>query len=537
MRRGGSPATAFRVTLLVLCSVLSVLSDERTFAALPIALLAAFAFASERVAPVRRHPVLAAIAEALFIGATVAVTGGAQSPMLPYLLAPGLAMGLSGTWRQVVVTTVAAAAGLLGGRAIQELRDETPRFFAGDDFAVTAGQWVLLGLAFGLIAGWAQRLVVQESPDIADRYGEARRLLEQLRGVTRRLPGGLDVSSSADALLERCAEVAPYNRAAVLVRPGNGALVPAAVRGTQRVPWRAPLSEPGPLQRAWDSREPLVDRRKPDTHGRRQGSSLAVLPLATGDEPFGLLILEAYDEAAFDRVALELLRQEAVEGALRLETALLFDEVRSTVTVEERDRLARDMHDGVAQELAFVGYQLDDLRIRASKVDAGLAESMSEVRKGLTSLISDIRLSITDLKTSISNDRGLGAAITGYLRAVGSGQQVVVHVSLKESTFRLAGDQEVLLFQIAQVVAQDVRRSGQARNLWVTLDVDPPSARLVVEHDGGDGAVDQLHLNDYAEHLTRLGGELRVRLRQDGGIRVEAVLEGGHGGDQRPAGR
>ena len=44
----------------------------------------------------------------------------------------------------------------------------------------------------------------------------------------------------------------------------------------------------------------------------------------------------------------------------------LFEEVRSTVTVEERDRLAREMHDGVAQELAFVGYQLDDLRIRAA---------------------------------------------------------------------------------------------------------------------------------------------------------------------------
>lgn len=521
----------------MLCSILSVLSAERTSAALPIALLAAVAFATERVGPVRRHPVVATVAEALFIGGTVAVTGGAQSPMLPYLLAPGLAMGLAGTWKHVLMATAGSAAGLLGGRLVQELRDETPRFFAGDDFAVTTGQWVLLGLAFGLIAGWAQRLVVADGTGVDDRYGEARRLLEQLRGVTRRLPGGLDVSSSAEALLERCAEAASYNRAAVLVRPSDGALVPAAVRGTQRVPWRAPLTDPGPLQRAWDTRQPVVDRRKADTHGRRQGSALAVLPLATGDEPFGLLILEAYDESAFDAACVEQLRTEAVEGALRLETALLFEEVRSTVTVEERDRLAREMHDGVAQELAFVGYQLDDLRIRASKVDSELAEAMSEVRKGLTKLISDIRLSITDLKTSISNDRGLGAAITGYLRAVGSGQKVAVHVSLKESTFRLPGDQEVLLFQIAQAVAQDVRRSGQASNLWVTLDVDPPSARLIVEHDGGDGSADQLHLNDYSEHLNRLGGELRVRLRKDGGIRVEAVLEGGHGGDQRPAGR
>ena len=518
--------------------MLSVLTPQKTFAALPIALLAGFALSSERVPLLRRHPVVACCIEAAFTGVVVAVGGGASSPMLPYLLAPGLALGLAGTWRQVVLASGWAVAGLAAGRVAYELGAAPVPDSMLTRFVVTSGQWVLLGLAFGLIAGWAQRLVVAEPVPTGDRYVEARQLLEQLRGVTRRLPGGLDLSSSAEALLQRCSEVAESNRSAVLVQPSSGALVPAAVRGTQRVPWRAPLSEPGPLQRAWQSEQPVVDRRRPDVHGRRKGSTLAVLPLSTGDGPFGLLILEAYSESAFDDACLQALRQAAMEGALRLETAMLFEEVRSTVTVEERDRLAREMHDGVAQELAFVGYQLDDLRIRAGKVDPPLSESISEVRRGLTRLISDIRLSITDLKTSIGSDRGVGAAITSYLRAVGSGQKLAVHVTLKESTFRLPGDQEVLLFQIAQAVAQDVRRIGQADNLWVRLDVDPPSARLLVEHDGGDGEeLGALDLSDFAEHLARLGGTLRVGARRDGGVRVEAVLEGGDSGGQRSAGR
>jgi signal transduction histidine kinase len=514
-----------------------VLSDQRTFAALPIALLFAFAFTTERVGVVRRHPVVAVALEALFIGVTVALGGGAQSPLLPYLLAPGLALGLSGTWRQVVGASCASTAGLTAGRVAFELGVRPVEGSPLQVFIATAGQWVMLGLAFGLIAGWAQRLVEQEPASGLDRYTEARQLLEQLRGVTRRLPGGLDVTSAAEALLQRCAEVAPSNRSAVLVQPAPGSLVPAAVRGTQRVPWRAPLTEPGPLRSAWESGEPVIDRRRPDTHGRRQGSALAVLPLNAGDGPFGLLILESYDETAFPEGLLHELQLEAMQGSLRLATALLFEEVRSSVTVEERDRLAREMHDGVAQELAFVGYQLDDLRIRAAKVDGELAESMSEVRRGLTRLISDIRLSITDLKTSVGSDRGLGAAITSYVRAVGSGQKVAVHVSLKESTFRLPGDQEVLLFQIAQAVAQDVRRTGQAANLWVTLAVDPPSARLLVEHDGGAGDLGAFDLSEFGEHLTRLGGSLRVTARPDAGVRVEAVLEGGDGGGQRSAGR
>ena len=75
--------------------MLSVLSADRTFSALPIALLAAFAFCTERVPYLRRHPVVAGVAEAAFAGATVALSGGATSPMLPYLLAPGLALGLA----------------------------------------------------------------------------------------------------------------------------------------------------------------------------------------------------------------------------------------------------------------------------------------------------------------------------------------------------------------------------------------------------------------------------------------------------------
>ena len=527
-RRGvaGSPATAFRVTLLVLCSVLSVLTEERTFAALPVALLAAFAFSAERVTLLRRHPVVACVAEAVFIGLVVALGGGAGSPMLPYLLAPGLALGLAGTWRQVAYATVASVAGLTAGRIAYEVGARPVMEDPLDRFVVTTGQWVLLGLAFGLIAGWAQRLVSQNPASGIDRYTEARQLLEQLRGVTRRLPGGLDVTSSAEALLQACSEVAPSNRSAVLVQPAPGSLVPAAVRGTQRVPWRAPLSEPGPLQRAWESGEPVVDRRKADVHGRRKGSALAVLPLSTGDGPFGLLILESYAESAFTPEQVHALQLEALQGSLRLATALLFEEVRSTVTVEERDRLAREMHDGVAQELAFVGYQLDDLRMQAAKVDDGLAERMAEVRKGLTRLISDIRLSITDLKTSVGSDRGLGAALTSYVRAVGSGQQVAVHLSLEESAFRLPAEQEVLLFQVAQAVAQDVRKSGQATNLWVTLSVDPPSARLRVEHDGPTGDAESLGLAEFTAGLERLGGSLRVDPRRNGGIRVEAVLEG-----------
>jgi signal transduction histidine kinase len=204
--------------------------------------------------------------------------------------------------------------------------------------------------------------------------------------------------------------------------------------------------------------------------------------------------------------------------------------------VEERDRLAREMHDGVAQDLAFIGYRLDALRLQAAKVDESLAASAAELRSDLTDLIANLRLSITDLRTTVSADRGLGSALSSYVRAIGAGNKLTVHLSLQESPFRLPAEQEVALFRLAQATAQEARRTGRAGSLWVTLSVDPPSARLLVEYDGPLDAPDPGQLAEVTAALERLGGSIGVRARDGGGAVVEARFEGEpHAGD-RPAG-
>jgi len=183
------------------------------------------------------------------------------------------------------------------------------------------------------------------------------------------------------------------------------------------------------------------------------------------------------------------------------------------------------MHDGMAQDIAFLGYQLDALRVRAAsdpELDAGIVE----VRGQLTALISDIRLSITDLRTTVDTERGLGGAITSYVRAIGSGRDLRVHLSLQESTFRLPGDSEVVLFRVVQAMAQDLRRSRQAGQLWVTLTTDPPSASLVVEHDGPMRDLADLDLADHRKAVERAGGTMIVRRGHSGGPCVEVELGG-----------
>jgi nitrate/nitrite-specific signal transduction histidine kinase len=326
------------------------------------------------------------------------------------------------------------------------------------------------------------------------------------------------------------------SRSAVLVQRGGEQLMPIAVHGTRRVPWRAPLTSPGPLRWAWEDQRPVVDVRKPDKAGRRRGSALAAVPLLTDDGPFGLVVLESFELDAFSEERLTQILEAADDMGLQIETALLFEEVRATATLEERDQLARQMHDGMAQDIAFLGYQLDALRPRAS-VDPELEAGLVDVRGRLTALISDIRLSITDLRTSVDTDRGLGGALSSYVRAIGAGKDTKVNLALQESTFRLPGDVEILLFRVVQAVAQDMRKSTRGGQLSVTLLTDPPSARLQVEHDGPMQDLAGLGLQEQVAAVSKMGGSLSVRPNRAGGPCVVVELGGDDVAGHRAAGR
>lgn len=518
-----APIATFRLALVGVCGLLTVLPPHRPNVLFLLLVLSVGMWAGYRSARFARP---LPFVEALLVGAAVPWTGAGESPLLPYLLAPGLILGLTRGPREVVLVNGCASSALLVGIAL-------PGTSTGNDAVVVVTQWLLLSLALGLVATWARRLSRGEEP-INDEYREVRVLLEHLRGLTRHLPGGLDAPSAAEALLDRCSKVVSHNRSAVLVQPLGGTFVPLAVHGARRVPWRTPLEQEGPLRTAWESGQAVRDSRQSDKVGRRGGSSLVALPLLSSGGPFGLVILEATDQQVFHDDVVDRLQTLVTSAAAQLETAMLFEEVRLQASTEERDRLAREMHDGIAQELAYFGYRLDELRNNVTAVDPELGTAVAEVRGHLTSLISDIRLSITDLRTTVRHDRGLGAALSAYLNAVCSGKDLVLTVSLHETAFRLPAEQEVALFKAAQAFAQDVRRSTGVTTLTARLIVDPPSARLRMSCDGPSIDVD---LGDAGKVLVRLGAKVTTSGGTGGGPSLDIEMRGGPDDDQRPADR
>lgn len=463
-------------------------------------------------------PWLHAPAEAMAACVVMLLVEPLPEVLLPYLLAPALSAGLFGGARVAVTTAGMSAAVLFGG---QYVGVESRGF---SSYVAAVGQWTLIQLAVGLLGSWVRRLQQTEAPAEILAYESAYRLISQLRLVARQLSGGLDPVSLAQNLLDRVGVLLPFDRGGVYVSSSGGRLTPIAFAGADRLHW--PVDHPL-FEEAWASSSPVRSTRLLSAN---QAGASVVLPLRLGLRTVGLLALErdpvVSGATRFDLAGTGELDALLEEQSLRLETALLFSEVRSLATAEERRRLAREIHDGIAQELASMGYVVDDLTARARYLP-DLEQDLRQLRGELTRIISELRLSIFDLRTETGSTLGLGTAISDYVRQIGAGSELTVHLILDETPVRLPVDTETELLRIAQEAVTNARKHARAANLWVTCRVDPPRAYVAVEDDGeglGRARHDSFGMEVMRERAERIGAGLHIRPRDGGGTCVEVSL-------------
>jgi signal transduction histidine kinase len=528
--RPGWIAAWVRFPLLLLVVGLTVSTDSSPESWLGLFLLAVAAVVA---LPTKENPRLARVGRIAEVALTAVVasrSGPAIGSTLPYLAAPILAAGLVGGAVDAFLLLGLAVA-LLGARGWEMGLLDNP------DFVRLSVTWVVVAAVVAMVAAWAGRWLRMARPTTSEpepEYAQATRLLTQLRTVARQLPGTLDPGSIGDRLLDEIRTVAPSDRAAVLTGSGGGRLVVLAQAALDRVDWETSLDADTPVAEAWLSQGPQVSARTLARTPAAGDVSALVLPLVTGVRTVGLVLLESGRPGAYPSETVAAARRIADPAALRLETALLFDDVRSIATNEERQRLAREIHDGVAQELVMVGYGIDNALAQLPPGAAGSEQALRTLREEVTRVITELRLSLFELRSDVDRHGGLGTAIADYARTVGAAGGMRVHLSLDEAGARLPAAVEGELLRIAQEAVTNARKHARADNLWVTCEVDPPFARVEVSDDG-QGMTSRAREGSYgmtimAERASRVRATLDIAERTPHGTTVSVVLASRHGG-------
>jgi signal transduction histidine kinase len=471
--------------------------------------------------------------EAVVWAVGIRATGGNESPLLPYLIAPVFAAGLANGVRAAVVT---AACGVLTLVAGAQANDAGP---SNIGLTISLVEWVFIALLIGLVGAWIRNLQIRAAGPAAVHYAQAHKLLEQLQTVATKLPGSLDPVTVAAGLLDDIGGVAKYDEAAVLVNADGDHLVPLAHDGAERVTWDLARRRTGPFAEAWTTRSKYLRLTKlPRTGAAAEhtghGSAL-VVPLRFGTRTLGVVALEAYAPDAYPKKVAKTVRRLVFASSLPLATAGLFDDVRELATAEERRRLSREIHDGIAQELASLGYNVDDLLAEARDGAGGrVIRNLGLLRNRISELMAEVRLSIFSLRSDVDRHGGLGAALAEYVRTIGAESRLTVNLMLAESPTRLPAQTEAELLRIAQQAISNARKHAGARTLWVKLWVEPPCARLIVEDDGvgiGEPRRDRYGLEIMHERAARVRARLALSPRKPTGTVVEILLAPPRAGD------
>lgn len=374
------------------------------------------------------------------------------------------------------------------------LLDDTPQLPVQSFIA-----WAVAALTLGALGTWSHRLSLGDTTDEdPPEVTEAIALIHRLRELSERMDTGFDAPARASAALAALHRIVPTERSVILLGASAEALAPVAMRGATRVPWLGGGGVTSIFDSGSSATEAVVQQWA-DEHGAR--TVLAVPIVSRRGQRLGLLVADRPGGESFSDEERATAARIARRAAPSLDAAVLFGDLRARASLEERQRLARDIHDGIAQAIAALGFQIDALRIQAQATENPLADQLDELRGSLRSTLLDVRLHISDLNMAQRPETSLGAVIGSAVQNFGAVTGIDTTVSISEGMLRLPSHVELPVYRLTMDVLADAQASS-ASQAAVTVRVDAPEAQVTVSHDGRT----QLRPDAFADHPLRAEG-------------------------------
>ncbi len=274
------------------------------------------------------------------------------------------------------------------------------------------------------------------------------------------------------------------------------------------------------------------------------------VPLIVGARVVGELCVADRGQREFTEGERTLLAGLADMAAIAINNANLLERERGVAVLEERDRLAKEMHDSLAQILGYIHLKS---KATARTIEQGEArrgvEELQEIADLAHEAYVDVREAILGLRESVSPSRGLVGTLAEYVGKFSRQSGIAARFEPLESLPRLTPGAEVQLVRVIQEALTNVRKHSGARSVNVRMESVDHLLRISIEDDGrgfdvqrlqgGDGR--QFGIQTIRERVERVGGRFQLESVPGAGTRVTIDLplfeEGGRdGSNQTPAG-
>lgn len=257
-------------------------------------------------------------------------------------------------------------------------------------------------------------------------------------------------------------------------------------------------------------------RSKTESAGSNVASLIAA-PLTVGSRVEGAIVLTHRDPLMFGQRHLNLLSVLSSSAALIVRNAQLYAWSEEKVISEERARMAREIHDGLAQDINFMLMRVQTLQTMAERgKDIDLGKELDQLNQTLRRDVREVRQTIFALRPVEIEVLGFVPAIQKFVQDFGAANELRMHLHVQGDGARLAPKSQSALYRLSQEALNNIRKHANASNVWLDLTFDDQWALLEVRDDGG--GFDIIKALDTARERGSIGIlQMRERTERAGG--------------------
>lgn len=260
-------------------------------------------------------------------------------------------------------------------------------------------------------------------------------------------------------------------------------------------------------------------------------------PMRIGSRADGVIVLtRAPGAGGFTRHHVDWLATLASTAALAIRNARLYARSEEAAIIEERTRIAREIHDGLAQDLTYLVLKISAAQKLASQgKEKEVRKELDEISKQLRRDLRDVRHTIFALRPLDIEAQGFLPALEKFTREFAQSNEVELQLTVQGDASHLSPKIETALFRLTQEALNNVRKHARAQHVWIELNFKEPRAAMLRVRDDGAGfdlekalraarARGSVGLMQMRERAERAGGRFEIETAPGKGTQIQVEL-------------
>ncbi len=371
--------------------------------------------------------------------------------------------------------------------------------------------------------------------------------LTTLRRVDDELTRSLDIQYVLTIALDAAVRLSLADTGLIALAEDEGVQVIRTIGGYANLAGRYIMRTRGIIGRAIRERKPILVldvENDPDYEAANpETRAQMVLPLSVRDRFIGVLSLETREPTRFSPEVFEFLQLLSVRISVAIQNAQLYEQAQALAAQEERQRLARDLHDAVSQTL-FSAKLLAEMLLRKLETNhmpaAALREDLEQIHMLTKSAQAEMRTLLLELRPSALFGTPLSDLLKHLTEAFSSRVGVPIALSVTEQR-TLPPDVRVVFYRIAQEALNNIVKHAEATEIAVTLHNSETQVKLSIKDNGRGFDIrripkDHLGVRIMHERAQSIGAQLHLTSAPGQGTEIVVTWAAGEAERERQGG-